>query len=90
MDENRVRWALGVSEMITMEFVWQLAQSFGVTKAQWEVLYEDVLDRWGDYSPLHLPSFMLGQIEMSTSTIKAYKENPEMMLAALESNVDAN
>jgi hypothetical protein len=86
MDAYWLRWALGLSEMITMEFVWELAESIGVDKAQWEVLYEDVLDRWGDYAPLHLPSFMLGQIEMSVSTIKAYKERPESMLATLESH----
>ena len=92
MDESWFRWALGFSEMIkmiTIEFVKELAECNGVTPSQWQVLYDDVLHRWGDYEPLHLPSFMLGQIEMSTSTIRAYLEKPETMLAALESNRNA-
>ena len=72
--------------MITIELVLEMAESFGWTKRQFEDLYEDVVDRWGDYSPLHLPSFMLGQIEMQVSTVKAYKQAPEAMLAILESH----
>ncbi len=75
--------------MMTMEFVKKLSERMGVTQTQWQVLFDDVMIRWADYPALHLPSFMLGQIEMSTSTIKAYKEMPEVMLAALESNRDA-
>ncbi len=90
MDENWCRWALGVSEMISIEFVKKLAMLNGVTPTQWQVLWIDVLERWSDYPDLHLPSFMLGQIEMSSSTIKAYKKSPESILAALESNVDAS
>ncbi len=89
MDAYWFRWALGIPEMISIEFVKKLAMLNGVTPTQWQVLWIDVLERWSDYPDLHLPSFMLGQIEMSTSTIRAYKESPESILAALESNVDA-
>jgi len=75
--------------MIEMKLVKQVALSEGLTETQWQELFNDVMSRWGDYPYLHLPSFMLGQIEMSTSTIKAYKEKPEQMLAALESNRNA-
>ena len=81
MDAYWFRWALGVSEMITLKdvrarflpsnYLW-----FDETVAEIEKLYRD--------EEIHFPSFVAGYLEVLANLKETYKKEPLLIIESLD------
>ena len=84
MDENRCRWALGLSEMINLEDV---KSRFSKANHLWfDETVKDLHKLYSDQD-IHFPSFVAGYLEVMAEIKETYKKEPLLVIESLDGNL---